>query len=308
MAETTEPTPAAKSVIESIPMFSETGPILIESLEGVQSLNNNLWVVRCESGERFVVRQADPVSATRLGVNYPDEAAVARAAATIGIAPEVLYCDPSIGLIVTPWVEPLPPQQRGGLGSPGTMKRLVEVLHRMHGLTDVPGRPGAIYDRIRHLVGQSRDMGLSLPPGVGDALLRLDDFEAHRAAQAGAPPGLNHNDLWENNILDSGDQLFLVDWEFAGLGDGLYDLATISMAGAFDADLDRRLLGEYGSDARQDLVELQSMKWVVRFFEATWSLVMHGLNGHTTGSGFDYSGHARVMFSAMEEEPPAVRL
>jgi hypothetical protein len=75
--------------------------------------------------------------------------------------------------------------------------------------------------------------------------------------------------------------------------------STTSMAGKYTPELDARLLGEYGLDDSRDLFSLQSMKWVVRLFEASWSLVMDGLSTKrhdAAGKSFDYAAHAKRMF------------
>jgi aminoglycoside phosphotransferase (APT) family kinase protein len=43
--------------------------------------------------------------------------------------------------------------------------------------------------------------------------------------QRNAPTSLCHNDLHHLNVLDDGDRLWLVDWEYGGCGDPLFDLA-----------------------------------------------------------------------------------
>lgn len=307
------PTDSVRRAVESVPLFfAGEGELLIEAQSGAQSLNNSIWVVSRDSGngapERFAVRLVDPVSGEHLGIDRAEEAAVVRAAAAAGVTPEILYYDTSTGTMVTPWIEGARSPGRADLHEPRVLRRLLEVVRRLHAVTELPGTPGgaggsaAVHARIRHLVDRAHRSGLELPPGIDVALRRLDEIEAQSKAAA-ATPGLNHNDLWENNILDNGDRLYLVDWEFSGLGDGRYDLATISMAGGFDARMDDVLLGEYGLAGPQAVAELEAAKWVVRFFEAVWSLVMQGLKGRRSESGFDYADHAAYMFASLAAGP-----
>ncbi len=303
---TLEPTATQRAAIAAIPLFADEDELVIAAQSGVRSLNNSIWVVHARGArERYAVRLADAHSAARLGIDRAEEEAAARAAAAAGLTPDVLHYDRAAGTMVTPWVEGARSPSGADLADPNTLRRLVALIRAMHGISALPGRPGAVFHRIRHLVGGARQAGLALPAGIGNALAQLDEVEAH-SAQRTPVPGLNHNDLWENNILAAGDRLYLVDWEFAGLGDGLYDLATLSMAGGFDARTDAVLLGEYGLSGPLAAADLESMKWVVRFFEAAWALVLHGLKG-PTDSGFDYSGHARYMFETLSDIPATDR-
>lgn len=302
-----EPTASARAAIEAIPLFAGEDGLVIEAQSAAKSLNNSIWVVRGRgSGERFAVRLVDPRAAAALGIDRAEEAAAARAAAAAGITPEILHYDTSTGTMVTPWLESARALDRADLEDPGTVRRLVELARRLHALTDLPGEPGAVFRRIRHLVDRARRAGLELPAGLDGALRRLDEVEA-RLAERAPTPGLNHNDLWENNVLDAGGRLYLVDWEFAGLGDGRYDLATLSMAGGLDARGDAALVGAYGLSGHGAVADLESMKWVVRFFEASWSVVMHGLKGPGSDADFDYAGHAGYMFAALSDEPVTSR-
>lgn len=51
--------------------------------------------------------------------------------------------------------------------------------------------------------------------------------------------------LCENWVLDSAGRLYLIDWEYAGMNDAMWDLADISIEAAYDKDDDILLLDEY---------------------------------------------------------------
>jgi len=284
-----------REALDAVPRFAGARGLTAEPLRDVQSLNNNSWIVyQRGSAEKYVVRIANPTTGPHLGIRRDEEGAAARAAAAAGVAPEVVHYDPSNGLMVTRWIESARAWDQDDFGDSSKVARLVEVLRRMHAVTDLPDEPGSVFRRIRHLAASAHRLGIEAPGKLDDALLRLADIEAERAYPA---PGLNHNDLWGNNILDDGTRIWLVDWEFAGSGDGFYDLATTSMAGGYGPAQDAWLLGEYGLAGAEHLAALRSMKWVVRFFEAMWSLVMHTVHVHP---GFDYLTHASNMFAALD--------
>src|SRR5437588_873292 len=54
-----------------------------------------------------------------------------------------------------------------------------------------------------------------------------------------------HNDLLPGNLLQVGDTVALVDWEYAGMGHRLFDLGNLAVNNGFDADDERRLLDAY---------------------------------------------------------------
>src|SRR5262249_17792396 len=95
-----------------------------------------------------------------------------------------------------------------------------------------------------------------------------------------------------------GEHLWLLDWEFAGAADGLYDLATITMAGGLSEERQAALLHACGYGRAGDLRLLRAMRGVVALFEASWALVQHGLRG---SADFDYLAASRSMLGSVAE-------
>ena len=56
---------------------------------------------------------------------------------------------------------------------------------------------------------------------------------------------LCHNDLLPANLIAGEDRLWLIDWEYAGMGHPLFDLASLSANAGFTAGEDAGLLAAY---------------------------------------------------------------
>lgn len=55
-----------------------------------------------------------------------------------------------------------------------------------------------------------------------------------------------HNDsLCENWVSDGTGKLYLIDWEYSGMNDFMWDLADISIEAVYDEKLDNMLLAKY---------------------------------------------------------------
>lgn len=273
--------------------LGDPGRLTVSELRGVQSLNNSLWTIRGPSPPgKWVLRIANPAGASHLGIRRPDECAAASSAATAGIGPSVTYYDQQSGHMITPWIESRPDWHPAEFRDPARMRQLVTMLHRLHSIRVTQRDTATIFRRIDYLLNEAETLGAYLPNDLNTQRSRLHDIEENHTVEN---PTLNHNDLWANNLLDDGHRLWLIDWEFAGAGDGLYDLATISMAGGYDSSTDRRMLAEYGKGTVEQLDE---MKWVVRLFEGAWSSVMDRLV-RGTNRPFNYGAHARRMFDEL---------
>lgn len=281
-----------QALLARIPLFAEANDLRIAPLEGVISLNNTNY--RVTVGERDYLLRVAADTARFLGVRREEEIEAARAAAAVGVGPEILYAEPQ-GHMVMAFIHGRHWQPEE-FHEEANIRRIAETLRRLHSVTNVRAE-GSVYRRIERLLDSARSLSLELPSELDALLETLSRIEASRRADTRFPPGLSHNDFWGNNFLDDGNQLWLVDWEFSGSGDGLHDLATIAMGMRYSEVEQTLLLTTYGYTDPGDPERLQSLFYVVRFFEAAWALVMHGLG---VASDFDYQAHARRMFDALQ--------
>ncbi|RRH86303.1 LPS biosynthesis choline kinase [Mesorhizobium tamadayense] len=184
-------------------------------------------------------------------INRANEAVAAREAATAGVSPEVLYCDPASGLMATRFVagaETMSPEKFKV--RQGSAARAGEAFRRLH-------RSGAVFSFRFELFAMIDDYlkvlsskDVALPPGYHDVVREAGSV---RAALAAHPIQLAacHCDPLCENFLDTGERMWIVDWEYSGMNDPLWDLGDLSVEGKFDADQDEALMRAYfGGEAR----------------------------------------------------------
>jgi thiamine kinase-like enzyme len=291
--------PEVQALAARIPLFADATDLHIAPLAGVISLNNTSY--RVEAGGATYLLRVGAETARYLGIRREEEIEAARAAAKAGVAPDVLYSEPT-GVMVMPFIvgkhwDP------DAFHEPANIARLAATLRRLHAVTTVAAQ-GSEYRRIEWLLESAVALGLELPPNSDDLRAKLARIERERTGDPRYVPGLAHNDFWANNFLDDGERLYLVDWEFSGTGEPLIDLATISMAGRYSEEEQYALLRAYGLTEPGDLATLQTMKWVVTLFEGAWALVMHGIRGSGAAAygeegDYNYSNHAHTMFERL---------
>lgn len=288
-----------QAIAARIPVFAGISEPVVTPPAGVISLNNRNY--RVEAGGKAYLLRIGAETAHLLGIRREEEIETARAAASVGVGPEILYAE-SNGVMVMPFID-------GGhwepeaFHDPANIVRLAETLRRLHAVKTVAAR-GSEFRRIERLLESAVSLGLEMPPDLDRHLRKLARIEQQRRSDPRYVDGLAHNDFWGNNFLDDGRTLYLIDWEFSGTGDTLIDLATLSYAGDYSEQEQIALLDAYGLKEPGSLAVLQTMRWVVSFFEGAWALVMHGIRGSRPGGDvgrgeFDYRNHARVMFERL---------
>jgi thiamine kinase-like enzyme len=85
---------------------------------------------------------------------------------------------------------------------------------------------------------------------------------------------LCHNDVHHLNLIDDSERLWLIDWEYAGLGNPLFDLAAVCCYHNYDAALRRGLAECYwGSCSAAQLAQLDEMCWLFDYIKELWFAV-----------------------------------
>jgi thiamine kinase-like enzyme len=256
--------------------------------------NHNLKVE--VDGERFVLRVAGK-DTNLLGIDRGVELAATEAAAALGIGPEVVGFVETEGWLVTRFVDgAIPAMER--MREPAMLERVGGALRAFH---DGPPIPGA-FDSFRVVEAYRRtalDRGGRVPDAFDQAHEIAMRIERRRAAAAPVPC---HNDLLNANFLDDGVRLRIVDWEYAGMGDGFFDLANFSVNHELDAAQSKSLLAAYFGDVREaDVEALELMRFMSDFREAMWGVVQSAVSE----LDFDFDAYAFEHFERLERTASA---
>jgi thiamine kinase-like enzyme len=228
-----------------------------------------------------------------LGIDRVAEYQATLAATAVGVGPEVVdFVEPE-GYLVTRFIEgvPVPVEE---MRRPENVRRTAEALRRFHGGREIPGRFNAF--RVVEVYRDTAERhGVRIPEAYGWAHERATAIESGRRSSPVRPC---HNDLLNANFIDAGNELRIVDWEYAGMGDVFFDLANFSINHELGSSEDEFLLEAYfGRVERRDLASLGLMRFMSDFREAMWGVVQQGISELE----FDFVGYAREHFERLEE-------
>ena len=104
------------------------------------------------------------------------------------------------------------------------------------------------------------------------------------------------NDLLRANVLRDGSQLWLLDYEYAGMNDRAFDLGNLAVNNDLAAAAEEHLVGEYhGRVTARTLARMRLMKIVSDAREAMWGVVQQGIST----IDFDYRSYAQEKFDRL---------
>lgn len=231
--------------------------------------NHNVLV---EDGpRRFVVRFGEDIP--RHGILRWNELAISRAAHAAGIGPAVIHAAP--GLLVLEFLDARP-LEPADLGREGTIAALADLLHRVH--RDTMHRlagPVLAFHVFHILRDYARFLAAEGSPHAGLLPALLADAGRLEALVGDGPTVLGHNDLLPGNILTDGARLWLIDWEYGGFGNPLFDLGGIASNNGLSEDQERALLARYDGRVPDGARwrAYSAMKCASLLRETLWSMV-----------------------------------
>ncbi|HEY4096146.1 MAG TPA: choline/ethanolamine kinase family protein, partial [Baekduia sp.] len=198
---------------------------------------------RARFGEHDVVLRIAGRQTELLGIDRAAEREATAAASELGIAPPVLLFLPEHGCLVTAFV-PGTPIADTALREPPVIGQVARALRAFHERGPVLPATFDVPQIARGYLALARDRGVELPAAAWDAAQLAQRITGALSGPEHAPVAC-HDDLLAANILGDGTDLWLVDWEYAGMGDRYFDLGNLSINNGFvDAD-DERLLEAY---------------------------------------------------------------
>jgi len=225
-------------------------------------LSNRSWRLEAAGSAWFV--RLGRSDAARLGVDRTSECALLGAVTRAGIAPELVACEAATGLLVTRFVAGRTWRAEDALEE-ANLRRLAERLRCLHGLPVPSGVAEVSY------AGQARRLAAGLPEPTGpDQALRDRAARLLRLIEARPRSAvLCHHDLHHLNMLDDG-RLWLVDWEYGGRGDPLFDVAGFLALHRPGPGATATFLDAYGLLTPADRAVLDAARWVFDYVQWLW--------------------------------------
>jgi thiamine kinase-like enzyme len=237
-------------------------------------------------GEGTLVLRIGGKDTALLGIDRYVERAATQAAASLGLAPEVVAFVEPEGYLVTRFVEGAPPAEL-------PLEEIATALRRFHDGPPIPGRFDSF--RVVEAYAATATMRGVVPPAAfAEAKGTADRIEQARKDATLCPC---HNDLLNANFISDGARFWIVDWEYAGMGDRFFDLANFSVNHELDDSGNERLLRAYFGDLRhEDLRALRLMRFMSDFREAMWGVVQRAISE----LDFDFAAYADEHFERLQ--------
>jgi thiamine kinase-like enzyme len=216
-----------------------------------------------------------PGKGTEEYIDRANEAVAAREAARAGVSPEVLHVDPATGVMVTRYIADTvtmtPETFRSRAGAPARAGAAFRTLHTSGVVFPARFELFAMIDDYLRVLS-TKDV--TLPPGYHDVVAEAGGVRAALDTHPVTPVACHCDPLCEN-FLDAQDRMWIVDWEYSGMNDPMWDLGDLSVEGAFDDGQDEEMLRAYfgGEAPARDRARMVIHKAMCDLLWTLWGLI-----------------------------------
>ncbi len=250
--------------IKSLPIWKN-----LENIEPLEGGITNLNFLVSDSGSKSVVRLGSDIPEHL--VYRSNEIIVSEAAYQIGVSPRLIYNEP--GVLVLEFIESKtlePKTVRENLN------KIVPIIRKIH--DEIPnklsGQPQIfwVFYVIKYYSNyllNNNSSHISLIPSLLKKAEKLEKLSSPREIVFG------HNDLLAANFLDDGSKIWVVDWEYGGFNDPLFDIGGLSSNNDLDENLENEVLEMYFKEkpSKDLIIKYNAMKTASLLRETMWSMV-----------------------------------
>ena len=240
------------------------------AIERMGGLTNHTYHVTMADGSEYVVRI--PGDGTEEMIVRSDEKASTTLACQLEIDAEMLYFGDD-GSKVTRYIPNAITMSSETLKQPERIDQMAAIFKKLHTCGQDTGVPFEVFDMAASYEKIIADKNVPMYDDYAAVKATVMKIKAQVDATALIPKVPCHNDaLCENWVVGDG-KMYLIDWEYAGMNDGMWDLADVSIEACFESEQDLMFLRSYlGREPEvNDLRHFLASKLYVDYLWTLWA-------------------------------------
>lgn len=233
-------------------------------------------VYRVEFGGQSVIVRI-PGLGTEAYIDRAVEIHNTRVAANAGVAAKVLWADAATGVMISDCVEGIetmtPALFHSRDGSPARAGAALRQLHQIPEPFEFRFELFEMIDNYLEILSQKQ---IDLPDGYPEVVAEAAPVKQLLAEKPGilAP---SHCDPLCENFLDDGVRMWIVDYEYSGMNDPLWDLGDLSVEAGLTSAQDLEMLTEYfgAEPSAAQIGRMVIYKAMCDLLWTLWGLIQH---------------------------------
>ena len=213
-----------------------------KELSRMGGLTNHTYKVVLENDEEYVVRI--PGEGTEQMIVRNDEMVSTKLACELGVDAELLYFGKD-GSKVTKYIPNAITMSTEELKKTHHIAQVANIFKKMHTCGEDTKVPFEVFDMAK---GYEKIIQDKCVPMFEDYEFIKSEVMRIKAEIDGSMKVQKvpcHNDPLCENWVEGDGRMYLIDWEYAGMNDGMWDLADVSIEAGYEEEHDEMLLSAY---------------------------------------------------------------
>ncbi len=250
-----------------------------KDIQRLGGMTNHSYKITRNDGEEYLVRI--PGDGTEEMINRMDERKSTELACKLGIDSPLLYFGDD-GRKVMKFIHDPQEMNEDVMKRPENLKQAAAIFHKLHTCGEDTGVRFDVFEMADLYEKIIRDGGVAFYEDYENVKQTVMDIKAAVDATGVAPRVPCHNDsLMGNWVLDGDGKLYLIDWEYSGMNEAMWDLSCFSIEADYSPDNDDQLLEEYyGRSATvEEKKRFVAAKMYVDYLWTLWGLTRVPFDG-----------------------------
>ncbi len=206
-------------------------------------MTNHSYKITRNDGKEYLVRI--PGEGTTALINRSDERKSTELACSLGIDTKLLYFGDD-GSKIMEFIPGSRPMTEQVMRQKDTMHQAARILRKLHTCGVDTGVPFEIFEMAQLYERIIHENAVSLYDDYNKTKEAVTDIKVSVDATGIAPKVPCHNDpLIGNWVISRNGTLFLIDWEYSGMNEAMWDLSCLSIEANYSKENDKELLSFY---------------------------------------------------------------
>lgn len=258
-------------------LFSDHTYSNVERLGG---MTNRSYKVTRKNGEEYLIRI--PGEGTEKLINREDEHKSTELACKLGIDSPLLYFGDD-GIKVMKFISEAQEITEETMRTKSIIQKAALILHKLHTCGEDTGVHFEVFEMAISYENIIKAHGVKFYTDYNEVKENVIKIKESIDIMGLSKKVPCHNDVLIGNwVLDKNDKLYLIDWEYSGMNEAMWDLSCLSLECEYTQNNDIELLEAYFGRSPQEDIKRQftAIKLYIDYLWALWGLARIPYDGH----------------------------
>ncbi|WP_029201396.1 choline kinase family protein [Oribacterium sp. NK2B42] len=224
-------------------LFTALGDSTYADIERLGGMTNHSYKITKNDGQEYLVRL--PGEGTEEMINRLDERKSTELACKLDIDSPLLFFDDN-GRKVMRFIHNPQPMNEEVMRREENLLQAADIFRRLHTCGEDTGVRFEVFEMADLYERIIQKAGTAFYQDYADVRQTVMNIKAEVDAENDIRKVPCHNDsLMGNWVLDGDGRLYLIDWEYSGMNEYMWDLSCLSIEADYAAEDDERLLCAY---------------------------------------------------------------